>query len=418
MDDFLKEYVEFEAKMRAYDYMYYVQGTPVISNEEYDGLVEKLKYLENKYNIPDYMRASERVGIAQIGEKISHLFKMYSMDKVYDIDSLLSRLSVYQLLTDYLLMEWKYDGIAVEVVYRDGKPIKVVSRGNGIYGIDCTYAAFSCCSMSSFPIFPITTKGTIAIVGEIVLPVTAYNYYPEGSNLCAIVSGMVMGKEPKCNQVRADFIAYDFMPLEGTQSSYTGTPIFKHSDIVNTLSSWGFNTPNYTCVKYSEIVNKIDEMTKRRNNYDYPVDGIVIKVDELATQQSLGYTQKFPKFHIAYKWAAPVQDTVIRDIVYTTGIKGRVTPVAIVDPIYWNGKQFTKVNLHVFDTVTRNCLNIGSKIQVTIVGGLIPKFIAVIDKAKHPHELPDMCPVCHFPLKVQGAYSVCINPNCPNKKNK
>ena len=198
MDDFLKEYVEFEAKMRAYDYMYYVQGTPVISNEEYDGLVEKLKYLENKYNIPDYMRASERVGIAQIGEKISHLFKMYSMDKVYDIDSLLSRLSVYQLLTDYLLMEWKYDGIAVEVVYRDGKPIKVVSRGNGIYGIDCTYAAFSCCSMSSFPTFPITTKGTIAIVGEIVLPVTAYNYYPEGSNLCAIVSGMVMGKEPKC----------------------------------------------------------------------------------------------------------------------------------------------------------------------------------------------------------------------------
>lgn len=410
----ISEYIEFSEKMRAYDYFYY-RGTPIISNEEYDGLFERLKFLEEKYHIPDYMRASERIGLSVIGEKISHLFKMYSMDKVYSIPELLDRVNRFSLFTKYVLIEYKYDGIAVEVRYRGGKPYQVVSRGNGDFGVDITYNFFSYLHPENLPSIPIQEEAVI--IGEVVMPQEAYAVYGDGVNLCAIVSGLMMGQKPSDNWHAPDFVAYDIRPKSGDLGACLGRPILLHSEIEKALFSWGFITPKPLKVEFTDIQKTVERMEKERHQFLYPTDGICVKVDQLAQQQELGYTQKAPRFHLAYKWNAPHQDSVIRSISFQTGVKGRVTPVATIDPVYFNNKEFTKVNLHVFDRITRENLKVGDTIRMIIRGGLIPKFEKITKRTGTEEiQFPTQCPSCQSLLKNIGKYWVCENPNCPAKK--
>lgn len=352
---------------------YFIDNEPEISDEEFDVLVEKLRKLD-----PQNPALFELIG--EIGD-VEHPVPMLSIDKRYNYEDI--RKWVTDTGDKNYLVEPKYDGMAAR--YQNGL---LATRGNGALGEDISHR------LSQLNVIGKLPKDNSEVRGEIIIPLTYFNEnladaYKNPRNA---VVGIVKSKKVKPEGIKAlleggvHFVVYD-----KAKSRKVSAEDLLDKDIWEALLEETLQT-------------------------DYPLDGIVIKVVDEDMRKKLGATAHHERWQVAYKLPAERKWSKVKEIKDQVGRTGRVTSVAIIEPIQLSGATVTNVTLHNFEYMRDSKIGVGSEVEVTRSGEVIP-FITRVKSRGRPHKSPSVCPVCKAKLIVEGKYLECPNPNCPARKS-
>lgn len=405
------------------NYEYYTLDKPTITDQEYDRYMQELQKLEEKH--PELKRddsPTQRVGSVVIDEfkKVTHEIPMLSLGNVFNESEIISfdeRIKKTISNPKYVA-ELKIDGLSVSLLYKDGKLQRAATRGDGITGEDITHNART---IKSIPL-TINKKIDIEVRGEIYMSKESFNYLNNhGYNFANprnAAAGSVRQLDSKIASKRnLDCFIYH-LPNPEDYNIYT------HNDALKFMKELGFivNPNNKKINNIKELLEYIDYWTINRNKLPYEIDGIVIKVNDIADQNKLGYTVRTPKWATAYKFPAEEVLTKVRDIIFTVGRTGQVTPNAILEPVRVMGSVISKATLHNEDYVKERDIRIGDIVAIKKAGDVIPEVVKVIKERRNGEETPfimtDTCPICNSKLtrkETESAY-YCYNIHCPAKK--
>ncbi|MCM8809164.1 MAG: NAD-dependent DNA ligase LigA [Candidatus Omnitrophica bacterium] len=404
-----------------YNYMYYVENNPVISDYEYDQLYKELVELEEKY--PEYKlpnSPTQRVGgqVLEGFRTVAHRIPMLSMDNTYSADELrefddrVKRMADVKNI-DYVV-ELKYDGVAVSLHYENGKFIFGVTRGDGFRGDDITE------NLKTVKTLPLTIKYNqpIEVRGEVYMRKDDFEKLNEerkekGEVLFAnprnATAGSLKLLDPKIvAQRNLQIFIYQGFLNNGLKT---------HWEVLNFLKDIGFPISPYRklCKNIEQVIEYCNEWQEKRFSLPYNIDGMVIKVNSLDLQRTLGTTTKSPRWAVAYKFPPEQVSTVVKDVIVQVGRTGTLTPVAILEPVIVSGTTVSRATLHNFDEIKRLGVKIGDRVFVEKSGEIIPKVVKVIPEARTGKEkdipIPEFCPVCGSKV-VKDVEEVAIR--CPN----
>ncbi len=420
----IKELIE---KLNKASYEYYILDNPTISDAEYDILYNELKGLEKKH--PEYVledSPTQRVGAGVKEEftKVKHLFPMLSLDNVFNFDQLNYFDSVVKKefsKVDYTV-EPKLDGLAVSLYYVNGVLKRAATRGDGTIGEDITENA------KTIKTIPLSLKESITteVRGEIFMNKESFKKLNEereknGDNLFAnprnAAAGSVRQLDSKITASRnLECSVYHLVePAKyGINSQYESTKF---------LNEIGFNVNEEIkiCSNLNCVENYIEEMTKKREELPYDIDGVVVKVDSFSQQAELGFTSKFPKWATAYKFPAETALTKLLDITFTVGRTGKVTPNAILEPVKVAGSTVRRATLHNEGYIIDRDIKIGDYVYIRKAGDVIPEVFKV-ELSKRDNvkafKMAKNCPVCESELfkNEEDPIHYCININCDAQK--
>jgi len=368
-----------------------------ISDEEYDALETELKELD-----PDNILLKTDIGAAvQIdgkGKKIKHKVIMGSLGKV-TINEIQDNMDFTDKDT---IMQWKYDGVSLAIRYSGGKLINASTRGDGITGIDVTEHVLR----MKIPT-KVNCKTDLEVRGEALISKKVFqeHFAWKAANPRNLVSGMLNRKTYEQSYF-IEFIAYEVV-IDRDEIKY-------YSDVFEFLTKNDFIASDHIYVTDINIQDKFEMFEENRNEYEYEVDGVVVKYDELALW-SYDY-ERIPDHAMCIKFAAQKEQTKIKEIVWQIGNKGHVTPVATVDPVVLSGATITHVTLHNYGMVIEKGIQVGDIIEIQRSGDVIPKFNKIIQRSKGIVEIPQYCPECNCYLVVKGKFLVCTSFNCSTKK--
>src|SRR5271156_2622363 len=436
------EVAKLHDELRHHEHLYYVLDAPVLTDAQYDALMNRLKALEAEY--PDLITPdspTQRVGgkPAEGFLKTPHSRPMLSLDNAYDEADLRAwdqRVREALPSTEQLsfVCELKLDGLSMALHYEPGPKgsaqlARGLTRGDGSIGEDVTSNVRTIrsipLSISAPKLAAANLPQTFEVRGEIVLPHPAFvklNQEREAAGLAPAANprnaaaGTIRTLEPNIvAQRRLDFYPYSLL-----QSGDYLLP--QQSESLEALRTAGLRiNPHATTVdSIDRVLDFIAKAEPLRDTLGYEIDGVVIKVDSTSQQRRLGFTGKAPRWAIAYKFAARAAITRLEDVLFRVGRTGKVTPVAALAPVSVGGTTVSRATLHNPDEVARLGVRIGDFVQVERGGDVIPKIVAVIDDATHPRGteeivFPEFCPVCKSPLmKVEGEVDWrCVNNSCP-----
>lgn len=427
---------ELTKEIDAHNYNYYVLDKPIISDYEFDQLLEELIRLEKEHPelaLPD--SPTQRVGgqITKEFKSVIHKYPMLSLSNSYNKEDMEDfdrkvREGLGMVNSGLLngeieyVCELKFDGLSIGLTYINGKLTRAVTRGDGIQGDDVTANAKTIASI------PLKLKGNypaeFEIRGEIFLPKKVFeNINKEREDLGEIplanprnaASGTMKMQDSRIVAKRKldCFLYY----LLGETIPHT-----THSDNMAAAKSWGFKISEHikVCKGINEVLNYIHYWDKARHQLPFEIDGIVIKVNDYKQQQNLGFTAKSPRWAIAYKFKAEQVSTVLESIQYQVGRTGAITPVANLKPVLLAGTTVKRATLHNADIIDKLDIHIGDVVFVEKGGEIIPKIIGVdlSKRSKHTHKIKYItnCPECNTPLiRNEGeALHFCPNENtCP-----
>lgn len=413
-----------------HNYRYYVLDSPVISDEEYDRLLRRLKELEEKYNyiLPD--SPTQRIGAPPLEkfEKVKHkepmlsLDNAFSHDEVREFDKRIKRILNTDKDIEYTV-EPKYDGLAIELSYRNGLLVTASTRGDGFEGEDVTQ---NIKTIKSIPlsIEPPDVPEEIDIRGEVYMDIEEFEKLnmerersgePLFANPRNAAAGSVRQLDPSITMKRRLHIAFYGI------GAVKGIEFRSQSEFIKYLESKRFPVPKiFKKVKgIEEVLKAITEMEANRDKLSFETDGAVIKVDDFSLQKRLGAKTREPRWAIAYKYPAHQATTKILDIRASVGRTGVLTPYAIFEPVRIGGVTVTRSTLHNWDEMERKDIRIGDTVIVERAGDVIPHVVAVIkdkrtgDEKRFP--IPEKCPECgSMVVREPGEVAVrCININCP-----
>ncbi|MCS7202926.1 MAG: NAD-dependent DNA ligase LigA [Thermodesulfovibrio sp.] len=426
-----KEIERLVKEINYHNYRYYVLDSPVISDEEYDMMLRKLKELEEKwgYILPD--SPTQRVGAppSEKFEKVEHREPMLSLDNAFSIEELIEfDARVKRLLGTTNEIEYtvepKYDGLAVELSYKDGLLIKASTRGDGYVGEDITL------NIKTIKSVPLRIEGVsvvpeeIDIRGEVYMNLDEFERInserqekgePIFANPRNAASGSVRQLDPSVTAKRKLYIAcYGVGYCRGMD--------FKTQyEFIQWLKEARFPTP--VVVKkakgINEVIRIVKEFEEARKSYPFETDGAVIKVNSFELQRRLGAKTREPRWAIAYKYPAHQGITKVVEILPSVGRTGVITPVAILEPVRIGGVTVSRSTLHNWDEVKRKDIRVGDYVVVERAGEVIPHIIGVVKDRRTGTEIepkmPDNCPVCGSKtVREIGEVALkCINFNCP-----
>lgn len=425
-------------EIRHHEYRYYVLDDPEISDAEFDRLMNDLKKLEAEHPqliTPD--SPTQRVGgkPREGFVKVAHSIPMLSLDNAYNEEELRNwERRVHELSgrkdIEYVC-ELKLDGMSLALRYEAGKLVRGITRGDGSTGEDVTANVRTVRSIPlSIPVEKLKRAGIppdFEVRGEMLMPIASFTKMNEerekhGLSLFAnprnATAGTVRQLEPSITaQRRLDYFAYMLIA--------DGRNVFdQHWETLNGLDTAGFkvNARRALADSFEEIRNFIGKWEEKRESLPYEIDGVVIKVNSVALQRSLGFTGKAPRWAVAYKYAARGGITQIENIHVQVGRTGKLTPVAELKPVPIGGTTVSRATLHNMDEIERLGVKIGDWVEVERGGDVIPKVTRVIDDKDHPRghksfRMPEKCPVCggHV-VRVEGeADHRCVNQKCPAK---
>jgi len=431
-----KKIEKLREELRRHEYLYYVQDEPEISDIKFDRMMEDLKRLEAEHPelvTPD--SPTQRVGGAPRKglETRQHTPAMMSLDNTYsteeleDFDRRVRELSGRDHV-DYVT-EHKFDGLSMSLVYEEGVLTRGVTRGDGTTGEEVTANVRT---IRSIPlrVDPAELKKLhmpldFEVRGEIIMPLRAFEALNEKqeevggkrfSNPRSAAAGAVRVLDPEITRSRRlDF--YGYLLLAGGR-----VPTRLHSEALDAMRKLHFKvSPDWRLCPSLEAVKKfIDSWENRRDKLPYEIDGIVIKVNEVALQQELGFTSKAPRWAVAYKYPARQETTVVNDVIFQVGRTGTLTPVAVLEPVQVGGVIVSRSTLHNMDEIARLGLHIGDTVIVERAGEVIPHVIKVVKEGKPRREIvvPERCPECHSRIHKdpeEVAYR-CVNASCPAKR--
>ena len=407
------------------DYNYHVLDNPTITDQEYDKYLRELITLEEKY--PDKVRddsPTKRVGgkVLDKFEKHKHKIPMMSLANVFneeeirDFDKKIKKDSV----NPEYVCELKIDGLSVSLNYENGKLLSAATRGDGVIGEDITD------NVKTIKTVPLTLKKPISIEvrGEIYMPKKVLKSLNEKRELEGLpifqncrnaAAGSIRQLDSKIAASRGldTFIYHIPNPLD--------YGIETHYEALKFLKELGFKTnPQSKLVTDVDgIVDFIEDITKKRNELSYDIDGVVIKVNNIKDQIELGFTAKYPKWATAYKFPAQEVLTKLRDIIFTVGRTGQVTPNAVLDPVIVQGSTISRATLHNEDYCIMKDLKIGDIVSIRKAGDVIPEVIEAKverrDGTEKDFVMTKVCPICGSALEksedIVGSF--CVNDKCP-----
>jgi DNA ligase (NAD+) len=436
--DIEKKIEALRDKIRHHEHLYFVLDDPEISDAEFDQLMNQLKKLEAEH--PTLITSdspTQRVGgkPREGVVKAAHSSPMLSLDNTYSVDELRNwERRVHELSgrkdIDYVC-ELKLDGMSLALLYENGRLVRGITRGDGTIGEDVTLNVRTVRSIPlSIPKEKLKAAGIPAnfeVRGEMLMPLAAFRKMNEdreekGLSLFAnprnATAGTVRQLEPGIvAQRRLDYFAY--MLLQDGRTFFD-----RHWETLNALDAAGFkvNASRKLARSFDEVWTFIEQEETKREKLPYEIDGIVVKVDRTALQEELGYTGKAPRWAIAYKYAARAGITQIKGILWQVGRTGKLTPVAVLEPVPIGGTTVSRATLHNWDEIERLGVKIGDWVEVERGGDVIPKVTRVVEGEGHPrgHKLfhmPEKCPVCDTKVvRTEGEVDYrCVNANCPAK---
>lgn len=431
MDDLFvaDEIKELRKKIAYHSKLYYKKAAPEISDYEFDILVKRLQYLEEKY--PQFKiqeSPTEQVGsdIVDTDKIIPHKVRMYSLENAYSLEEIRNFYSkIIQVYGQgvYFTTELKLDGFSINLYYESGILKYATTRGNGIEGEEVTTNVKV---INSIP-KKIEYLQPIEIRGEIFLPKSEFERINQdrarnGERLFAnprnAAAGTIKLKDPELVKTRKlDYRVYSAGLLQSNiKSQFELLKFYEELGFKTLLKDMGGEI-RVSCLE--EILNKCRFWETKRTELEYEIDGLVIKVDDFNIQAKVGYTSKFPKWAIAYKFKAEEVETVLLGVDFQIGRTGAVTPVARLEPVFISGSTVANATLHNEDEIKRLDIRIGDYVTVIKSGEIIPKIIKINYQKRPPDarkvEFPTRCPVCSSTLSREdnGAIIYCNNVNCP-----
>lgn len=393
---------------------YYVYDNPTISDAEYDKLYYELVDLEKElgYSLPD--TPTKRVGdyVLPGFKKRKHEIPLYSLNKVKDFADLDKWQQDMRKATGNpnlkFSLEYKYDGLKVVVKYQNGHYKSATTRGNGKIGEDVTAQVRT---IRSVPM-TIPCKETLTVQGECMMTNSAFEEYNKTAEIPLKnprngVAGAVRNLDPKETAKRMlDFFCYDVLSLEDRQ-------FLTQTEMHDFIVEQGFKTGNYfkilSTLKQAE--DEINHIDKVKDNLDVMIDGMVIKVDDCACRENIGYTEKFPKWAMAFKFKPVEQSTILKDVIWQVGRTGKITPIAVLDPVELSGATVSRATLNNTQDIERKNISINSRIFVRRSNEVIPEVMGLAERADNAKEIiaPTICPSCGAELKTIGANLFCVN---------
>lgn len=397
-------------------YEYYVLDAPTVSDKEYDVLYDELRRLEEESGevYPD--SPTRRVGGDPIKgfEKHTHIARLFSLDKSTsetELDGFLTRVEKLAGRSPEYTVEYKFDGLTVCLTYKEGKFVRATTRGNGVVGEDVTAQVLT---IKSFPLV-ISYMGTLEVRGEAVIRLSVLDKYNESAaeplkNARNAAAGAIRNLDPKITQLRKpDIYFYDVnYTSDGAPMSQTNAHEF--------LVKEGFKVFPYfkVCKTGEEVKNAIAEIEVERRNIDVLTDGAVIKVDDAALREELGFTDKFPRWAMAYKFEAEEVTTILKGVNWQVGRTGKLTPLALLEPVELGGVTVSRATLNNYGDILRKDVKIGSRVLVRRSNEVIPEILGTTEHLAHSKEVkkPTVCPACSTPLQEVGAHLFCPNRDC------
>ena len=408
-------------------YEYYVLDNPTITDQEYDDYYNELLSIEEKY--PELKREdspTNRVGGAVLDkfEKVNHDHPMLSFDDIFNEEEIIlfdERIKKVVSTAHYTL-EPKMDGLSGSLIYKNGVLVRGATRGDGVTGEDITT---NIKTIKSVPL-RLTEDIDIEVRGEIYMSKKSFleanrekvkNGEKEFANPRNAAAGSIRQLDSKVAAKRnLDFMAY-FIPNPEDYGIKT------QKESLEFLRKLGFVT-NYKLNGYAknvkDIINYIDSLSEKRDNLPFEIDGVVLKVDNLEDEKRLGFTSRVPRWGIAYKFPAKEVLTTLKEIKFTVGRTGKITPNAIFSPVHVSGSLVSKATLHNSDYCIDKDVRVGDTISIRKAGDVIPEVVEVkLDRRKEdsvPFKMIENCPMCNSVLIRKDANHYCKNEHCPSRK--
>ena len=416
-------------KIRRHDHLYYVMDRPEISDREYDRLFNELRRLERGH--PELVTRdspTQRVGGSPSPSflDVRHLSPMLSLDSTTDADVVRDfDKRIQQQLQGperRYVLEPKFDGLSLEIVYEKGQLIRASTRGDGLHGEGVTQNARTISSL------PLQLRSRIpprllAVRGEAFIRISDFqklnkSLQQEGKTPFAnprnAAAGSIRQLDPRITASRQlQVVCYELLDVEGVPQIRT------HWEALAALRTWGLRTSPLAqrCTMVDEVFEYHRKVEAKRDELGYEIDGIVLKVNDLQARKALGTTGHHPRWAVAFKFTARQEETVIEDIVVQVGRTGVLTPVAILKPVQIGGVTVTRASLHNRAEIARKSLRIGDSVCVIRAGDVIPEVMERTSKRRRPGRLfamPARCPACGAKVGRDGPFDICPNGlGCP-----
>ena len=414
MEQRIRELVD---KLNEYSKAYYVLDAPKISDKEYDELYDELLCLEEQSGIilPD--SPTQRVGGDPLPcfEPHTHIHRLWSLDKVRTREDLIDwgrrveRIAESQHLPKVkYALEYKFDGLTINLTYEGGRLITGATRGNGIVGEDITP------QIKTIRTVPLTIpfKGKMEVQGECYMKLSVLDEINKTTdeklkNARNAAAGALRNLDPRITaKRRLDCYCYNVGYIEGKK-------LETQDEMLGFLRENGFTVSDYLvfCDDIETVCDEIDKAEESRPHLDFLIDGMVVKVRDFATREALGATEKFPRWAMAFKFAAEETTTTIRDITWEVGRTGKLTPRASFDPVELAGATIRHATLNNFDDIRRKRVGIGSRVFIRRSNDVIPEILSAVegDVPERQVEKPTVCPACGAHVEHRGVHLYCTN---------
>lgn len=429
-DYIFKKIEELREKIRYHNYHYYVLDDLIISDTEYDQLMKELEDWETKY--PQYINPSsptQRVGIEPVSgfTTVKHITPMQSLANAFSSEELRAfdqrvKKIIPQQRLKYV-SELKIDGLAVALVYENGLFVRGATRGDGVTGEEVTS------NLRTVKAIPLKLFGEdipprIEVYGEVYIRKSDFKKLNEerikkGESLFAnprnAAAGSVRQLDPRITAQRhLDTFIYRATFPEGNKFN-------THMEVLSYLKKIGFKVnPHIKLCRDIEVaINYCQEWIEKKEEMDYEIDGMVIKVNSLRMREELGSTTRSPRWAVAYKFPAQQEITKVTDIILQVGSTGAITPVAELEEVTISGSVVKRATLHNQDEIRRKGIRKGVTVLIQKAGEVIPEVVKVIEDKRNGEEnefiMPTVCPECHEPISQPKGEVVyrCTNPDCP-----
>jgi DNA ligase (NAD+) len=425
--DRMREMKQLVEQLNRYDYHYYTLDEPLVSDAEYDKLYDRLAALERETGISLPDSPTRRVG----GELLSgfdqhrHLARLWSLDKAQNVEDLRAwHQRVLKAVADYnakhpdeplpapsFVVELKFDGLTLNLTYRGGELVQAATRGNGVVGESILPQVKT---IRSIPLAIPFTEGTIEVQGEGIMRLSVLEAYNRTAveplkNARNAAAGALRNLNPKVTAERKlDAFFYNIGYADGVSFA-------DHREMVRFLRDNRFKVNPY--IRFFDTIEEVaDELVRieaMRHELDYLIDGAVVKVTDMRTREALGYTDKFPRWAVAYKFEAEEATTVLKSVSWEVGRTGKLTPVATVEPVDIGGVTVQHCTLNNMGDIERKNLThaLGSLVYIRRSNDVIPEILGKVSEEKDGGEIrpPERCPACGSELVERGAHLFCEN---------
>lgn len=405
-------------KLNDYAYRYYVLDDPAVADAEYDRLYDELVILEKQSGRIEPDSPTQRVGgkLLEGFAKHTHLAPLWSLDKAQSLDDVLEwqqrtnkQIEQMGLKQANYSLEYKFDGLTINLTYDNGFFVGAATRGNGEVGEDVTEQVKT---IQSVPL-KIDFKGKMEVQGEAIMYLSTLEEYNRTSdeplkNARNAAAGAIRNLDPAQTAKRhLDAFIYNVGYIEGLAFQ-------DHAEMIAFLRKNKFHVSDYekSFDDVTAIKAAVDEVEATRGDLDFLIDGMVIKITDFATREALGYTQKFPRWAIAYKFPAEEMTTEIEDVTWDVGRTGKLTPLAHVEPVELAGATIRRATLNNFEDIQRKNVALHATVFIRRSNDVIPEILGaspVQDKKLLPIEKPEFCPACGTKLEEIGPNLFCPN---------